>query len=73
MPRRQPPAHIGRHQKRLLAITRDKALAHHEIVLNPPDDTPTYATATGEGASAITAHPRPLHAKDGMSRAAFSA
>jgi hypothetical protein len=33
MPRRQPPAHIGRHQKRLLAITRDKALAHHDIVL----------------------------------------
>jgi hypothetical protein len=37
---------VGRHQKRLLAITRDKALAHHEMVLNPPDDTPTYATAT---------------------------
>ena len=51
MPRRQPLADVGRHQKRLLAITRDKALAHHEIVLNPPDDTPTYATATGESGS----------------------
>jgi hypothetical protein len=29
---------VGRHQKRLLAITRDKALAHHQMVLNPPDD-----------------------------------
>jgi len=38
---RQPLPHIRRHQKRLLAITRDKALAHHRIVLNPPDDTPT--------------------------------
>jgi hypothetical protein len=38
VPLRQPLANIGRHQKRLLAITRDKALAHHEMVLNPPDD-----------------------------------
>jgi hypothetical protein len=38
VPRRQPLTDIGRHQKRLLAITRDKALAHHEIVLNRPDD-----------------------------------
>jgi hypothetical protein len=30
---RQPVADIRRHQKRLLAITRDEALAHHEIVL----------------------------------------
>ena len=52
MPRRQPLADIGRHQKRLLAITRDEALAHHEMVLNPPDDTPTYATASGESDSA---------------------
>jgi len=37
---RQPLPHIRWHQKRLLAITRDKALAHHRIVLNPPDDTP---------------------------------
>ena len=51
VPRRQPLADIGRHQKRLLAITRDKALAHHRMVLNPPDDTPTYATATGESGS----------------------
>jgi len=42
----QPLADIRRHQKRLLAITRDEALAHPEIVLNPPDDTPTYATAS---------------------------
>jgi hypothetical protein len=40
MRRRQPLADVGRHQKRLLAITRDKALAHHEMVLNPPDSTP---------------------------------
>jgi hypothetical protein len=33
VPRRQPLTDIGRHQKRLLAITRDKALAHHEIAL----------------------------------------
>ena len=30
---RQPLPHIRRHQKRLLAITRDKALAHHPMVL----------------------------------------
>jgi hypothetical protein len=53
VPRRQPLADIGRHQERLLAITRDKALAHREIVLNPPDDTPTYATATGDCASEL--------------------
>jgi hypothetical protein len=29
----QPFPHIRRHQKRLLAITRDKALAHHRMVL----------------------------------------
>ena len=39
MPRRQPLTDIRRHQKRLLAITRDKALAHHQMVLNPPDAT----------------------------------
>ena len=52
LPRRQPRANIGHHQKRPLAITRDKALAHHGMVLNPPDDTPTYATATRESDSA---------------------
>jgi hypothetical protein len=31
---RQPPPHVGRHQKRLLAITHDKALGHARIVLN---------------------------------------
>src|SRR3954470_17696257 len=51
VPRRQPLADVGRHQKRLLAITSDKALAHREIVLNPPDGTRTYATATRESAS----------------------
>ena len=40
VPRRQPLAHVRRHQKRLVAITRNKALADPEIVLNPPDDTP---------------------------------
>jgi hypothetical protein len=40
MPRRQPLAHVGRHHKRLLAITHDKALSHREMVLNPPDGTP---------------------------------
>jgi hypothetical protein len=39
MPLRQPIAHIRRHQERLLTITRDKALAHRKMVLNPPDDT----------------------------------
>jgi hypothetical protein len=48
---RQPLPNIRRHQKRLLAITRDKALAHHQMVLNPPDDTPTYATASGKASS----------------------
>jgi hypothetical protein len=33
MPRRQPLTDVRRHQKRLLAITRDKALAHHQMVL----------------------------------------
>jgi len=33
VPFRQPLAHIGRHQERLLAITRDEALRHDEIVL----------------------------------------
>src|SRR3954453_8144720 len=51
VPGRQPLTDVGRHQERLLAITRDKALAHHEMVLNPPDDTPTYATASGESES----------------------
>jgi hypothetical protein len=55
MPIRQPVAHVRRHQKRLLTITGNKALSHHEIVLNPPDDNPTYATASGTSSSA----PRP--------------
>jgi len=33
VPRRQPLADVGWHQERLLAITRDKALAHREMVL----------------------------------------
>ena len=33
-------------KKRLLAITRDKALSHVEIVLNPPDDSPTAQAQT---------------------------
>jgi hypothetical protein len=37
--RRQPLADIRRHEKRLLAVTRDEALSHTGIVLNPPDDT----------------------------------
>ena len=47
VPRRQPLTHVGRHQKRLITITRDETLSHHQMVLNPPDDTPTYATASG--------------------------
>jgi hypothetical protein len=54
VPWRQPLADVGRHQKRLLAITRDKALAHHQMVLNAPDDTPTYATASRDGISEAT-------------------
>jgi hypothetical protein len=57
MPRRQPLTDVGRHQKRLLAITSNKALAHHEMVLNPPDDTPTYATAS-PGCSRLRRRPR---------------
>jgi len=37
---RQPLPDIGRHQKRLITITRDEALSHHQMVLNPPDSTP---------------------------------
>jgi transposase len=48
---RQPVPDVGWHQKRLRTITRDKALGHHEMVLNPPDDTATYATASGERSS----------------------
>src|SRR6185312_12068739 len=47
VPRRQPLTHVGRHQKRLITITRDETLSHHTMVLNPPDDIPTYATASG--------------------------
>src|SRR3954467_13299854 len=46
MTRRQPLTDVGRHQKRLLAITPDKALAHRRRLLKPPDRTPTYATAS---------------------------
>ena len=49
---RQPLPDVRRHQKRLLSITRDKALAHHGMVLNPPDGTPTYATASLTSVSA---------------------
>lgn len=34
---RQPVAHVRRHQKRLIAITRDEALPHPDMVLTPPD------------------------------------
>src|SRR3954451_20491904 len=57
VPRRQPLADVGRHQKRLLAITSDKALAHREIVLNPPDGTRTYATATCQSIGEVTPGP----------------
>ena len=36
---RQPLPHIRRHQKRLITITRDEALSHHQMVLNPSDGT----------------------------------
>jgi hypothetical protein len=36
---RQPLPNIRRHQKRLLTITRDEALTHCQMVLNPPDNT----------------------------------
>src|SRR5205807_7617183 len=39
----------GRHQKRLLAITRDEARAHLGMVLPAPDGTGTYATASVQG------------------------
>jgi hypothetical protein len=38
---RQPLLHVGRQQERLLAIARDEVLRHAEIVLNPPDSSPT--------------------------------
>ena len=50
----QPIAQARRQQQLLLAITRDEVLRHPGIVLNPPDDTPTYATATGDCASELT-------------------
>jgi hypothetical protein len=37
---RQPPAHVRRHQKRLLAITRDKPLRHARHRLKPPGRHP---------------------------------
>ena len=43
---RQPLADIRRHQKHLLAITRDEVLPHHRIVLNPPDSTPLRDSLT---------------------------
>jgi hypothetical protein len=43
---RQPLPHIGRHQKPLLAVTRDKALSHAPDRLKPPGRHPTYATAS---------------------------
>jgi hypothetical protein len=42
---RQPLPDIGRHQKRLLSITRDEALGRHQMVLTPPDD-PTSSSAS---------------------------
>ena len=49
---RQPLAHVGRHQKRLLAITRDKALSHARDRPKPARRHPTYATTSGETRSA---------------------
>ena len=37
MPLRKPVTDVGRHQERLLAITRDEILRHPGIVLNAPD------------------------------------
>jgi hypothetical protein len=51
VPCRQPLSDFGRHQKRLLAITCDEALTHHRMVLNPPDDPATYATASPQRGS----------------------
>ena len=51
---RQPIPHIRRHQKRLITITRDEALSHHQMVLNAPDSTPTYATASPQSRSAYS-------------------
>ena len=48
---RQPLTHVGRHQKRLLAITRDEALTHRRNRLKPAGRHPTYATASGESSS----------------------
>jgi hypothetical protein len=40
VPLGQPLTNIRRQEKRLLAITCDEALAHRDMVLSPPDDTP---------------------------------
>ena len=48
---RQPLTDVGRHQERLLAITRDKALSHAPNRLKPPGRHLTYATASGESSS----------------------
>ena len=45
----QPRADVRRHQERLLAITRDKALSHARNRLKPPGQHPTYATASPAG------------------------
>jgi hypothetical protein len=57
MPLRQPVTDVRRRQERLLTITRDEALAHRTIVLNPRDDYPTYATASGNSTSGPQAAP----------------
>ena len=65
---RQRLPHISRHQKRPLAITRDKALAHHRLLIDPSDDTravrdsPQHMRANGRGRQR-----RPLGTTTGVS------
>ena len=49
---RQPLTRIRRQKKRLLTIGRQEVLGHAQIVLNPPDNTTLYATASRESDTA---------------------
>jgi hypothetical protein len=53
----QPLPHIGRHQERLLTITRDEPLRHARDRLKRLGRHPTYATASPGSATVAASHP----------------
>jgi hypothetical protein len=67
MPIRQPVTHVRRHQKRLLTITRDEALSHHEIVLNPRTSPRLTRQPQAEPAAATESAALPLPDDDQQS------